>query len=49
MGVGAGLYVRVHDVVVKKFTFSISFLDEFRVLFSTVLVFFDSVAIFGCS
>jgi len=27
MGVGAGLYM--HDVVVKRFTFAISFPDEF--------------------
>jgi len=27
MGVGAGLYM--YDVVVKRFTFAISFLDEF--------------------
>jgi len=27
MGIGAGLYM--HDVVVKKFTFAVSSLDEF--------------------
>jgi len=32
MGVGAGLYM--YDVVVKKFTFAISFPDEFLVRLS---------------
>jgi len=34
MGVGAGLYM--YDVVVKKFTFAISFPDEFLLLGSCI-------------
>jgi len=45
MGEGTGLYM--YDVVVKTFTFSISYTDEF--LYSVVSIQYVAIGLRGCS